>query len=249
MPPAELLDLRPPPALDGDESLFLDFDGTLVELAGAPDAIVVDDALRDLLIRLGERLDGRVAIVSGRSVEQLDAFLGDALAGVAVVGSHGAETRAAGGALVVPDRPDALAAAERALVDHFADRGGVVIERKSLGVAVHYRHQPEAEAEANDLVARYAGRAGLVAQPGKMMAELRLGGADKGSAIAALLQQPPFAAGRPVFLGDDVTDEDGFRAVAAAGGAGVLVGEARATAATHRLDGVAAVRRWLAAAA
>lgn len=248
MPLADLLDLRAPPPLTRDASLFLDFDGTLVELAGAPDGIVVDDALRALLIRLAERLDGRLAIVSGRSVEQLDHFLGDCLAGVAVVGSHGAETRAAGGALVVPARPDALLAAEAALRDRFGAQEGIVIERKTLGIAVHYRRQPALEAEANALVAGFADDQ-LVHQPGKMMAELRLGGVDKGTAIAALLREPPFAGHSPVFLGDDVTDEDGFRAVAAAGGTGVLVGPARDTAATHRLNDVAAVHRWLQAAA
>jgi trehalose 6-phosphate phosphatase len=248
MPLAEMLDLRAPAPLTPDAALFLDFDGTLVELAGAPDGIVVDDALRYLLIRLGERLDGRLAIVSGRSVAQLDAFLGDCLAGVAVVGSHGAETRAAGGTLAVPARPDALAAAEAALHDRFGAEDGIVIERKTLGVAVHYRHNPALEAEARALVAAHAA-APLVAQPGKMMAELRLGGVDKGTAIAALLTEPPFAGHHPVFLGDDVTDEDGFRAVAAAGGTGVLVGARRESAATHRLPDVAAVHDWLRAAA
>jgi trehalose 6-phosphate phosphatase len=124
-----------------------------------------------------------------------------------------------------------------------------VVEEKSLGVGVHYRLDPGVEAEAHALAAKLAEAHDLEVQKGKMMVELRLPGHDKGSAIAAMLSEPPFAECRPVFLGDDLTDEPGFAACAAAGGAGVLVGAPRETAAAYRLADVAAVRAWLAEAA
>ena len=239
----------PPPGLLDGASLFLDFDGTLVALAPRPDAVVVAPELRTLLHRVGAALGGRVAIVSGRSVEQVDAFLGDAIADWAVVGSHGAEIRERGGAVTRPDRPHALDAAERAFRDRFGDTDGVVIEVKSLGVAIHYRLAPAVEDEARALVERFAGEEGLAVQHGKMMAELRMPGHDKGTAIRSLATRAPFAETRPVFAGDDLTDEAGFAAVAELGGAGVLVGPDRETAARYRLDDVAAVLRWLEALA
>ncbi|HVJ00244.1 MAG TPA: trehalose-phosphatase [Sphingomonas sp.] len=243
-------DLATPPAdlLDG-ASLFLDFDGTLVDLADRPGDVAVDPALIALLDRLASRLDNRVALVSGRSVAQLDGFFGANGKTLAIVGSHGAEHRPAGGVITRPDRPQALDAAQKLIAETFAGRTGVVIEEKSLGVGVHYRLDPSAETDARALVDKIAAAHGLGVQHGKMMVELRLPGFDKGSAIAAMLSEPPFAGHRPVFLGDDLTDEPGFAACAAAGGVGVLVGALRETAATYRLDGVAAVHTWLEEAA
>ena len=202
-----------------------------------------------MLDRLATRLGERVALVSGRSVAQLDGFLGESSRRLAVVGSHGAETRHIGSAITRPDRPEALDAAQKLIVESFGDRDGVVIEEKSLGVGVHYRLDPRVEEEAHALAAKLAHAHDLEVQKGKMMVELRLPGHDKGSAIAAMLDEPPFAGCRPVFVGDDLTDEPGFAACAAAGGAGVLVGAARETAASYRLPDVAAVRDWLAEAA
>jgi trehalose 6-phosphate phosphatase len=239
-------DLPPPPAgmLDG-ASLFLDFDGTLVELADRPDAVAVDTALAGLLDRLAHRLDGRVALVSGRSIDQLDAFLGDASATLGIVGSHGAETRLAGGAIVRPERPASLDDAARVFAERFNKRAGVVIEAKSLGVGLHYRLEPSIEDEAHAVAEAFAAANDLHVQHGKMMVELRLPGHDKGSAIAGLLDRAPFAGHAPVFLGDDVTDEPGFAACTAHNGHGILIGAPRESAAAYRLDDVAAVRAWL----
>lgn len=239
-PPAELL---------GQASLFLDFDGTLVELVDRPDAVIVDDALIALLARLSLRLDGRVGIISGRSIAQLDGLVGPSLRGIAVVGSHGAEIRLAHGDIDRPARPAALAEAEQAFADRFGATPGVVIEVKSLGVAIHYRLAPGIEAEAEALVADFADRPGLVLQKGKMMRELRMGGHDKGKALLALMQSPPFADHPPVFAGDDLTDETAFAACAQAGGSGILIGPARDTAARWRLPDVPALRAWLEQAA
>ena len=246
MPTTDLL-LRPPPFdLLASALLFLDFDGTLVELADRPDAVGVDPELRALLARLAEALPERVAIVSGRSIAQLDAMLGDAAHGIVLAGSHGAELRTAGDAAPVV-APPALPAIAAAMDAFAATRPGVVVERKSLGVALHYRIAPAHEAQAHALAAALAREHGLHLQHGKMMAEVRADG-DKGRAVAALAAGAAMAGYPPLVFGDDVTDEDGFAAAARLGGAGVLIGDQRDTAAAHALPDVAAVRRWLAQA-
>ncbi|WP_235515079.1 trehalose-phosphatase [Sphingomonas sp. Leaf25] len=235
----------PPPGLLDDAGLFLDFDGTLVELVDRPEAIVVGDTLRALLRRAAARLEGRVAIVSGRSIAQIDGFLGETIHDFAVAGSHGAEIRPAGGQTTVPERPASLTAAERAFAGAMGDDPRIVIEVKTLGVAIHYRAAPEREQEAHALVEAFAARDGLTVQPGKMMIELRLDGHDKGSAIATLCEGAPFAGHAPVFVGDDLTDEPGMVVAAHHGGAGILIGPMRDTAARYRVDSVDAFLEWL----
>lgn len=234
--------LAPPPAdLADGASLFLDFDGTLVEIAPRPDAVAVDAPLRQLVARLVARFDGRVAIVSGRGAAEIDALFGGL--DCPIVGSHGAELRGVADA-VAPDRPAALddvAVQFNALAETLA---GLVVEIKPLGVGLHYRGVPDAEGACRALAEELAASTGLTLQRGKMVFELRAPG-DKGRAIAALMVAMPFAGSRPVFLGDDLTDEPGFATVARLGGAGVLVGPARATEAVYRLPDVAAALRWL----
>jgi trehalose 6-phosphate phosphatase len=243
--------LPPPPPLSPEAALFLDFDGTLVDLAATPDAVAIDRELNDLLARLVLRQGGRVALVSGRSIAQLEGFLGAAASGAALiesmtlVGSHGAEIRLAGAAPVAPPRPEALDRATAHFTEMFRDRAGVVIEVKTLGVAVHYRQAVDAAELAEAEVDAFAMAHGLAVQRGKMMVELRLPGHDKGASIAKLMTARPFAGHPPVFLGDDLTDEPGFVVALAEGGMGVLVGPPRASAARYGLAHVAAVRAWL----
>ena len=236
---------EPPTALLENASLLIDFDGTLVELADRPDAIRIDSGLESLLARLRSRLEGRIAIVSGRSIAQIDEFLPSALDGIAVVGSHGAEIRRAGDVVVRPERPATLLEAESAFSDRFGANPGVVIEVKSLGVAIHYRLAPEIEADAIALVTAFAEQHGLAVQRGKMMCELRVAGHDKGGAVMALTQAAPFAGHAPIFVGDDLTDENAFVSCTRAGGAGILIGPARETAARWRIADVARLRAWL----
>jgi trehalose 6-phosphate phosphatase len=233
----------PPRDLLVGASLFLDFDGTLVTLADRPEAVEVAGTLHGLLDRLTEQLDGRLAIVSGRDVDTLRGQFG--LIHAPIAGSHGSEISLQPGTIDRPDAPDALISAGAAL-DNFASRDdGLLVERKPLGVCLHYRRAPAREAECKAFAAALAQDHGLYLQDGKMMAELRAGQDDKGSAIRGLMDRPPFDRGTPVFLGDDVTDEDGFEAVAALGGHGILVGPQRETAAIYRLEDVAAVHHWL----
>lgn len=233
-----------PPVLTSENSLLLDFDGTLVDLADRPEAIVVDPALASLIRRLVTVLDRRVAIVSGRSLAQLKFLLGGLATDVALVGSHGAEVHA-GRSAAAPLRPSKLDGVEQSIRFQLAGMPGVLIESKTLGVAVHYRLDPRSEPHVRAVVEDLAEGSGLVVQEGKMMLELRSAGADKGTGIVALMNQPPFAGTAPVFAGDDVTDEAGFAAAARLGGHGVLVGPDRPTTAQFRLSDVAAVRAWL----
>ncbi len=237
-----------PPALRAlRHSLFLDFDGTLVDIVDRPDCVVVEPSLVSLLQHLSRTLDERLAIVSGRSVTQLDHFLGTTGRALTLVGSHGGEIRLAGAEAVSQQRPKALAEAELLFRAAFANHPGMVIEVKTLGVAVHYRMEPMMEDAAKTMAMDFAEQNRLELQHGKMMVELRTPGHDKGIAIASLLAQAPFAGHVPVFVGDDLTDEAGFTACAASGGFGILVGPPRKTAALYRLDDTTAVHQWLAA--
>ncbi|TXC69725.1 trehalose-phosphatase [Sphingomonas ginsenosidivorax] len=246
--PAERLSATPdraPPLSLGETSLFFDFDGTLVDLAETPDAVVVEPALLTQLDALAARLPGRVAIISGRSIAQLDAMLGGHARLFAVAGSHGAERRTPDEGHVTPQAPQALerAAAELAA---YAAANDLVFEAKSLGAALHYRTRPDREAEAVRFVEQVAETRKLTLQRGKMMVEVRSPG-DKGAALTTLMAAPTMAGTTPLFFGDDVTDEDGFVAAAALGGDGVLIGAPRPTAATYRLGDVNALRDWIAA--
>lgn len=236
----------PPPSEEmiAGIALFLDFDGTLVEIVDRPDAVKVDDRLRGLVAAVARRLEGRLAIVSGRTIDELVAFLGP-LDGCAVAGSHGLETLLHDGRRAAPDPPEALAELISATEAFAAPMPGVMVEPKPFGVAIHFRASPDAAA-AVEAFAREIADDGIYAlQHGKMVVELRAAGADKGDAVEALLAMAPMAGARPIFIGDDLTDEAGFRAARAAGGIGVLVGDRGDTAATYRLPDVTAVHAWL----
>jgi trehalose 6-phosphate phosphatase len=239
----------PPPPLArlASAALFLDFDGTLVELADSPDSIAVPAGLEPLLERLAERLGGRLAIVTGRALDDLQRHLGSSAA--VLSGSHGAELRYPDGRCITVEAPPGLESAREAVRRFAGDSAGLLVEDKPAGVALHYRLAPERERAVGDFLAGLAVGTGLALQRGKMVAELKPAGADKGAALRRLMAEPPFAGARPVFVGDDLTDEHAFEAAAALGGAGVLVGPARASAACWRLDGVAEVTAWLEAAA
>ena len=239
-------DLSPPPDLLRDASLFLDFDGTLVELAERPDAVQIDARLTTLLRDLHERLDGRIALISGRSAAQVRVLLG---AEVPIVGSHGMEFMDSDGIVAPIDRPAALAEVENAMSRLAGSHPGALVEVKPLGVALHFRRCSSAEAACVSLASALAEIHELDLQPGKMMIEVRAGGGDKGTAIRLLMREPGMVGTRPVFMGDDLTDEPGFAAAAELGGAGILVGGPRESAALYRLDSVDDTLAWLEVAA
>jgi trehalose 6-phosphate phosphatase len=236
----------PPMDLLQHASLFLDFDGTLVELAAQPDGVSVEDRLHDLLARLSIKLEGRIAIISGRPAAQVRKLFRDPP--FAIAGSHGHELYWPDGRIVTPTNDgqhDSLLTQMRQLEDRHP---GLIVEDKPFGVALHYRLAPQAGDDCIHLAKRLATEKGYQLQTGKMVVELMLPGADKGEAVIALLSQAPMAGARPIFVGDDDTDEAGFRMATRLGGAGILVGAPRATAAVFGLDDVDATLRWLEAA-
>jgi trehalose 6-phosphate phosphatase len=237
----------PPRGILDDASLFLDLDGTLLEIRDRPEDVIADDSLRDLLADLAARFENRLAVVSGRSLAQIDAILGDVAQSLAASGSHGCEHRWRG-VSARPERPEALDTAASHMRPFAERHEGVLVEEKSYGVALHYRMQPTAEQEARALVERLSEELNLVVQNGKMVSELRVGGSDKGTVVRRLMSRPPMTGTRPVFIGDDLTDEAGFTAAREEGGAGILIGAPRNTAANYALPDPAALRGWLAEA-
>lgn len=241
---APALPLPPPLSGTSRPALFLDFDGTLVDIAEEPHLISVPASLNDVLARLSQRLDGRIAIVSGRAVQNLDEHVD--LAAIAAAGSHGGEMRLAGAKSANGIAPIATAAsgAVRAFV---GEHDGLMLEEKPHGMAVHYRAVPGAAQMVVERLEMLAGMHDLAVKRGKMVAELLPRGFNKGAAVHSLMMTEPFEGGLPIFIGDDVTDEDGFAAAAELGGFGILVGPARDTAAHYRLQGPEEVYAWLTA--
>jgi trehalose 6-phosphate phosphatase len=230
----------------GGFALFLDFDGTLVEIAPTPDAVQVDAALPGDLVGLRERLGGALAIVTGRPVGTIDAFLGPL--GLDVGGLHGGEIRR-GGELrgCDPAEHPLLREAVEAFAANLSELEGVLIEDKGCSVAIHWRLAGAEEAHAAEsTVERIASglRPRYRLQRGKSVAELLPANATKGEAIRDFLRRAPYAGRRAVFFGDDLTDEEAFKTVNADGGVSVRVGEGM-TAAAHRLATPAAVRAVL----
>jgi trehalose 6-phosphate phosphatase len=237
----------PPPSLLDGAALFLDFDGTLVELAETPDSIRVSPTLGALLRQLAEKLSGRIALVTGRSIADLERHL--QCSRLAVSGSHGLELRLRDGSHVPLALRHDLSEVRERIASLAEEIPGLLVENKPFGIALHYRQAPEAEERVRAALKELASRTGLALQHGKMVIELRPPGADKGDAVRAFMTEPDFAGARPLFVGDDLTDEDAFRAAAELGGGGVLVGPVRETVARWRLADVAAVSAWLAGAA
>lgn len=223
-------------------AFFLDVDGTLLEIAPHPDAVEVPEGLAGTLETLARLAGGALALVSGRTVERLDALFAPVV--LPVAGSHGAELRLSPGAPV--ERADDLDRSLVAELHQVAARfGGVFTEDKGPAFAVHYRTRPELKPELlqalGDLL---QGRPDLALLAGHFVFEIKPAGRDKGTAIRAFMSHPPFAGRIPVFVGDDVTDEAGFHAVSQAGGLAVAVGTPRAGA--HEvLPDPAAVRAFL----
>jgi trehalose 6-phosphate phosphatase len=233
------------PALPADAAIFLDFDGTLVEITSRPDHVALPPRLQDMLRRLTVRCGGALALVSGRRIAELDRFLKPLR--LPAAGVHGLERRRADGRRVRRATPRWMAAVLPEL-DTFAHaHPGVLVEKKRLSVAVHYRGAPAARPAVDALVDRVAGELGrrVRAEHGKMVAELRPAGHDKGSAIAAFMTEAPFHGRRPVCLGDDLTDEAGFAVANRMGGLSIHVGHRTDTAATWTLPDVTAVHAWL----
>lgn len=235
----------PPPLSLGRHALFLDLDGTLFDIAPTPADVRFDEGVSELLTQLARRMDGALAIVTGRSIRDADRILGGCVRWIS--GVHGREWLTEKGELVVAAADELAPVREQARRWALALPHRVVIEDKSCGVAFHYRHAPEAETVVRAGVETLARERGLLAQHGKMVSELLPIGPAKGEAVARLMRAAPFAGRIPVAVGDDDTDEDAFAAAAAFAGFAVSVGR-RWTSAKFVLPTVADVRAWLSAA-
>lgn len=239
-------DLDLPPLAVADAALFLDFDGTLAEIAPRPDAVVVPPAVIALLQGLAERLGGALAIVSGRRLADLDHFL--APLQLPAAAEHGALRRLASGRLTESRPPDLgyVTGVAEELASHYP---GLHMERKTSSVALHYRQQPGLAQTCLAAMAEACERTpGTELLHGKCVVEVKPLGVDKGLALACFMKEPPFAGRQPWFAGDDLTDEPGFEWVRGAGGTTLKVG-AGASLAQHRMEGPAQLRAWLAESA
>ena len=228
--------------------LFLDFDGTLLDLAETPDAIRVDPSLVGLLARVQDALGGALALVSGRTLDELDARL--APLKLPAAGVHGYERRDALGTIHrVPQRREALEPLRHRLVELVAHDPRLLLEDKGGALALHYRRAPERAVELRAFAARLVDELpdGFALQPGDMVVELKSRLFSKGSAVQDFLREAPFLQRLPVAIGDDFTDVDAFRVVDYLGGLSIAVGDR--IEGRGRLPGPAQVRRFLAALA
>jgi len=227
-------------------ALFLDVDGTLLEIAATPSAVRVPAALRNTLQLAARREDGALALVSGRTLAELDVLFDPHVYPAA--GQHGLEIRDSKGEIT-------RAHIERKLLDNARDvlgelvahYKGLLMEDKGTALAVHFRQAPQHERAVMVVMVELADqlRDKFVLLDGKFVLELTPRGYSKRGAIEAFMREAPFAGRTPVFIGDDVTDEPGFEAVNALGGCSVRVGDLAATAAQFRFSSVSAVIAWL----
>lgn len=229
--------------LDG-LAVFLDFDGTLVEIAERPEAVRVTPEARSILARLSRRLGGALAIITGREIEAIDAFLpGLALP---VAGVHGLVRRGADGEIHVSDHArlpvERIASRLEPLMERAPE---LLLEPKAGSLALHYRARPDLQEACLSAMRRAVEDIeAAVLLEGKSVIEAKPAGRDKGSAVEDFLQEPPFAGRRPLYAGDDVTDEDAFGVVAARSGLTIKVGEGE-TRAAYRCDSPADLIAWL----
>ena len=226
-------------------ALFLDVDGTLLDIEDHPADVRADQALIALLERLSQGLDGALSLISGRTVDDIDRIF--APARFAAAGGHGAELR------LHPD--DSVSSAQWSLPTSIIERirefaansSGLLLEEKRGGISLHYRRAPELEKQCTTFVQSLLPEIEqdfrLIA--GKMVFEFAPRTHHKGAAMSEMMQRTPFTRRCAVFLGDDVTDEDGFRAVNALGGVAIRVGGSRGSEAEYSLPDVPAVHRWL----
>jgi len=232
------------PSLEDIEryAIFLDFDGTIVEIEDHPDAVRMEPSTLELLKALQKRSRGALAIISGREIAVVDRYLSPLR--LPVAGVHGLQRRDAYGELhthaAFDLEPDTIKLEKR-----FAHAQGVVIERKVGAIALHYRLRPELERECCAAVAKIVEEnSGLRMLRGKMVCEIAQNGHDKGGAISAFLSEPPFEGRIPLFAGDDATDEDGFVVVNARGGVSIKIGD-QTTTAKYSASSVRDLKSWL----
>ena len=231
--------------LDPESSaFFLDCDGTLSAIVAHPASACVEPWLRDRVGQIAERCGGALALVSGRSIEQLDVMF--APLRLPCAGVHGIERRGADGEISrMATGTEQLESVARRFADFTQTAPELIVEPKPGSVALHYRMRPEMEQDVLQLAAEQVARdPALHIIRGKMVVEVSAGDRTKGDAIEDFMREPPFAGRRPVFAGDDTTDEDGFTVVNAMGGLSIKIGPGE-TAATVRVPAMEDLHGWM----
>jgi trehalose 6-phosphate phosphatase len=225
-------------------ALFLDVDGTLAELAPSPDQARIPASVLDALKSLRARLGGALALVSGRAIESIDLLCRPHR--FCAAGQHGMEWRGEDAVLRRADDPKGLMRwMEKRVATWHAHHPSLLVEYKGLSIAVHYRDAPDlADTVRYALQRLITGIPELCVTEGKMVCELRFGSVNKGTAIEQFMCEAPFSGRQPVFIGDDHTDEDGFRAVNRLKGLSIKVGSGD-TAARHLVASPRDVQQWL----
>lgn len=227
-------------------ALFLDIDGTLLDLAAAPTEVVIPGWMPGALASLSKRLNGALALVTGRALDNADSLF--APQRFSVAGLHGAEIRFADGQIHEAPRSEFLNPLRLELASLVALNPGLVLEDKLAGLAIHYRLAPKFGEGLIRLMTEFveAHEDQFEVQLGKMVVEVRPAGSNKGTAVEAFLARPPFQGRKPLAVGDDLTDEAMFEIANAYGGRAVRVGRPdRPTAATAGVDSADDVRTWL----
>lgn len=223
-------------------SLFLDLDGVLAAIEPKPDMVVPDAARTRMLKSLQDRLEGRLAVVSGRTIEDVDRITEGAV--TCVAGVHGIQIRMPDASRLPEIAPDLKSARERVL--EFARiHPLILVEDKTVALTMHYRDTPSSGPEVLALAQEIADTYGLTRQSGHFVEEVRARGRDKGDALRTYMAHPRFQNTVPVMVGDDRTDEDGFEAAQSLGGVGIRVRPAGPTLARYHLDSSDHVARWL----
>jgi trehalose 6-phosphate phosphatase len=227
-------------------ALFLDVDGTLLEIAATPERVRVPASLRNTLQLNFKREQGALALLSGRSLEDLDELFSPCV--FPASGKHGLEVRLSSGKVVRPEiDPSVLDRARHWLGILRNDHRGLLLEDKGVALAMHYRLAPQLAPEVEVVMNEMAVELGeaFVVRPGKCVYELMPRGFDERSSIQLLMKEREFARRTPVFVGDDPTDEVGFQAVNEMGGHTIRVGNLEETAAQYRFGSVSTVVAWL----
>lgn len=223
--------------------IFLDFDGTLVEIADNPDDVQVDASTLRFVERLRGKVGDALAVISGRDIDVVDRLLHPVV--LPVAGVHGLQRRDAAGRLHTPVIDQSVVEAiANDIETTFSEEPGVAIEKKTGAVALHYRLRPDFETRCLALAQKIVDdRPELHLITGKMVCEIRIDGNDKAAVIEAFLAEPPFRGRKPIFAGDDITDECGFSAVNARGGVSIKIGGSPSNAKFHA-ESVADLRNW-----
>lgn len=220
-------------------AIFADFDGTLVDIAPTPDSIIVNDDLKNLLVRTTKRTRGACAVVTGRAMHDIQNYLGDC--DLAIAASHGGQWRLPGQATQSIEHVCNELERYKKAITGFASDYNLLVETKQFAIAVHLRQHPEHEQHLDAFFESLHIGPNYSVIRGKAVRELKPKQANKGAAIERFMAMAPFSGKTPLFVGDDVTDEDGFRYINSVGGISIKVGPGESRA-QHRLSHPADVR-------